>query len=510
MSKHYFKLSGNIMLHILNVAWFTFFQATCSTLMALIIGLPAAFFCSRRHFPGRRILLSLSVVPFCVPSIIIALGYVTFLGLNGGLNQFLMFIFGLKEPPVKILYSFVGLIIAHGFYNFPLIMKTVADSWSRVPSEPAESARLLGAGEGRIFRTVTIFQLLPSIASSCMLVFIYCFLSFILVLLFGGIGNSTLEVEIYKAARATLDFSLVGRLAVVETLILAVVTSFYCILEQKSGRVKGLGSDVKNQPCKLQGIGEWLGFSIVIVLIIAFFVAPLAGIVVNAFTTAKAGTGFTLKTFSRVVKMRSFWPSVRSTVSTAACTGAFCTLLGFLYSVMMKFQESKVKGRGNLLLNILPMLPMSVSSVVVGVVITLIVRRGNVLCLVIAQTALTWPLAFRQIYPQMTKISSDTMDSALMLSRGRFDTILRVLLPISSRGLLSAFGFCFAVSAGDTTLPLVLAIPKYDALSLFTYRLAGAYRFNEACACGVILGLLCALMFALSGGNKWHISKRKI
>lgn len=484
--------------HIFRVAWFTFYQATCSTLMALVIGLPAAFFCSRRTFPGRKILLSLSVIPFCVPSIIIALGYVTFLGLNGGLNQFLMFIFGFQEPPVKILYSFAGLIIAHGFYNFPLIMKTVADSWERIPTEPAESARLLGAGEGRIFRTVTIFQLVPSIASSCMLVFIYCFLSFILVLLFGGIGNSTLEVEIYKAARATLDFKTAGILGLVETVILCVVTTFYCILEQKTSRAKGLVSSRKNPPIKLKGVKEVLPFLLVILVIIAFFVAPLLGIVFNAFTSSRVGTGITLSTFGRVVKMRSFWPSVKSSIVTAFFTGTLCTTLGFLYSTLVKFREQKSGKRINLLLKIIPMVPMSISSVVVGVLITLIVRRGNVACLVLAQTALTWPLAFRQIYPHMVKIPADTMDSALMLSRNKVDTVLRVILPVSRRGLISAFGFCFAVSAGDTTLPLVLAIPKYEALSLFTYRLAGAYRFNEACAAGVILGLLCALMFALS------------
>ena len=82
------------------------------------------------------------------------------------------------------------------------------------------------------------------------------------------------------------------------------------------------------------------------------------------------------------------------------------------------------------------------------------------------------------------------------------DRVIRVLLPISKKGLISAFGFCFAVSAGDTTLPLVLAIPKLDTLSLFTYRLAGSYRFNEACAAGVILGLLCALVFIISGYSK--------
>ena len=93
------------MLRLLHVVWFTFLQAACSTLLALLIGLSAAFFCGRRKFAGRKFLLSLSSVPFCVPPLIIALGYVTFLGLNGGLNHFLMFIFGLEKPPVKILDS---------------------------------------------------------------------------------------------------------------------------------------------------------------------------------------------------------------------------------------------------------------------------------------------------------------------------------------------------------------------------------------------------------------------
>ena len=466
--------------------------------MALLIGLLAAFYCGRRSFLGRPFLLSLSVVPFCLPSLIIALGYVTFLGLNGGLNQFLMFVFGFEEPPVKVLYSFFGLIIAHGFYNFPLIMKNVADSWERLPSEPAECARLLGAGEGRIFKTVTIHQLLPSIASSSLLIFIYCFLSFVLVLLFGGIGNSTLEVEIYKAARGTLDFTKAGQLAVVETLILAVVTTFYCIIEQKAAaRTKGLKAAHNSSKITIKGWLEHTVFVLLILLIALFFVAPLAGIVINAFTSSRNGeNGFTLATFERVFKMRSFMPSVKNTIWVAACTGALCTLIGFIYSMLLRFMERKVGHKMNIFLKVLPMLPMSISSVVVGVVITLIVRRGNAVCLILAQSALSWPLAFRVIYLNMSKISDDLLDSSLLLSKNKLDLLFRVLLPVCFPSLISAFGFCFAVSAGDTTLPLVLAIPKFDTLSLFTYRLAGAYRFNEACASGVILGLICAVVFA--------------
>ena len=80
-------------------------------------------------------------------------------------------------------------------------------------------------------------------------------------------------------------------------------------------------------------------------------------------------------------------------------------------------------------------------------------------------------------------------------------SVVNVFLPLCKTGVLSAFGFCFSSSAGDTTLPLVLAIPKFTTLSLFTYRLAGAYKFNEACAAGSVLAIICAGFFLLTGNG---------
>lgn len=485
------------MLHLLNVVWFTFFQAACSTLLALFVGLAAAFFCGRRRFFGRRFLMSLAVVPFCVPSLIIALGYVTFLGLNGGLNRFLMFVFGFSKPPVRILYSFAGLVIAQGFYNFPLIMKNTADCWEKLPAASAESARLLGASEFRIFRTVTIHQLIPSIASSCLLVFIYCFLSFILVLLFGGVGNTTLEVEIYKLSRGSLDFKAAGFLALAETFVLCVITFVYALVERKASALKGLNSNSEIQRKSLKGFFEISSFTILIFIIILFFIAPLGGIVVNAFTSPKTGNHITLSTFLRVIKMKSFLPAIKTTLIIGACTGFLCTVAGFLYSVFLRFMEGKTGRNFGSFLKVIPMLPMMISSVVVGMIVILLVKRGNPVLLVIAQSALNWPLALRVIYPQMLKVSDETLDSARLLSKNKADMMFRVILPVCKTSLINAFGFCFAVSAGDATLPMVLAIPRFNTLSLVTYGLAGAYRFNEACAAGLLLGFVCLAVFVL-------------
>ena len=76
------------------------------------------------------------------------------------------------------------IIIIHGFYNFPIVMRICSDSWQQLPVDEKNAATMLGANSFRIFRTVTFFQLLPAISSSAIMAFLYSFFSFIIVLLF--------------------------------------------------------------------------------------------------------------------------------------------------------------------------------------------------------------------------------------------------------------------------------------------------------------------------------------
>ncbi|MBR1723085.1 MAG: iron ABC transporter permease [Treponema sp.] len=482
---------------LFSVSAFTVVQALCSTVIALVIGIVAAFFTAKRSFPFRDLLLSFSSLPLCFPAILLALGYVSFFGLSGTLNNFIKSLFGLQKAPVTFLYSFFGIIIAQGFYNFPLVMGSVHDCWTGLPQRQEEAARILGAGEWRVFRSVTIYQLLPSILSSCMLVFLYCFFSFLIILLFGGISCTTLEVEIYKSLRATLNFSETARLACTETFLACLFVGFYVFLEQKSSLSRGTSFYRKKNTEKISGSRQCFFAFCFFFLIILFFVAPLFSIFYNAFSSSRSL--FTFSTFLRVVKMNSFSKSLVSTILTACATSTLCVIFAFFYSVFLRSFDTS---RKIWFFRMLPMIPMAFSSVVTGAVIILLVKRGSYIHLVLAQFLLTWPLAFRQIHVALSKVSQETVDAAKILSQRQLDLIFRIYLPQSFRGILSAAGFCFAVSAGDTTLPLVLAIPKYTSLSLFTYRLASSYRFHEACAAGMILGLICTLVFVTANKFK--------
>lgn len=466
-------------------------------MLALLVGISATFFTANRNFFGKSFLLSLSSVPLCIPALLIALGFVSFFGISGTLNTIIKTLCDSDEPFFKSLYSFSGIIIAQGFYNFPIVMATVHDSWIRLPQEQAETARLLGAGEARIFRTVTIYQLIPSIVSSGMLVFLYCFFSFLIILLFGGVGCTTLEVEIYRTAKATLNYSETAKLALTETSLACLFVALYSFLEQKSARTRGISFYKKNPDKRISGPFEVLSASLIFGLILLFFLAPLFSIFYNALSSAREV--ITLSTFEKLFRMRGFASSFFTTILVALASSFLCTVIAFFYSSFLRSFDST--GR-ILILRVLPMIPMAISSVITGVVIISTVKRGTVFHLILAQVFLTWPLAFRQIYASLSKIQQESVDAARLLSPHYADLLFKIYLPQSWRGILSAAGFCFAVSAGDTTLPLVLALPKFSNLSLFTYRLAGSYRFHEACAAGMILGLLCAVVFGLANKLK--------
>ena len=164
---------------IFRIAGFTAAQAFFSAMLATIVGTAAAYFCAKKNFAGRKFLLALSSVPLCVPAIIVALAFIVFFGNNGIVNSILKPLFKTEEPVISFLFTMPGVITVHAFYNFPIAMRTVSQVWERLNEDEEQAAELLGAGRLRIFKTITFPALLNSAAASFLLIFLFCFFSFI-------------------------------------------------------------------------------------------------------------------------------------------------------------------------------------------------------------------------------------------------------------------------------------------------------------------------------------------
>jgi thiamine transport system permease protein len=479
---------------------FTLLEAFLSALVAILLGLPAAALVARRDFPGRRVLLSLSGVPLCVPPVIIALAFVLFYGRQGYLNRALMSAFDLSEPPVTFLYSIAGVVIAHGFYNFPVVLRTVCVAWERLDERELEAASLLGAGRLRAWRTITFPKLSGAVLSSAALVFLYCFFSFVIVLLFGGVGGTTLEVELYQAARTSLDFRAAGTIALVETAAAAVVFLYSRALRASARASGGSGGSGGARPRKpLSGPIERVLASAYLAFIAFFFVGPLASIVVRSLAVPAASAfsssaSFGLGAWASFLGRQNFLPALVRTVAVSLSSATLATAGALFFALAL----DRAKGRlARLVRDAVPLLPLAVSSVALGFGWSLVSPRGNVAILVLAESAIAWPFAWTQIRASLDRIPASARDAAAILSRSGLDARFRVFVPLVRKGILSGAGFVFAIAAGDATLPLVLSIRGFENLPLLLFRLSGSYRFSEACACATFLALLSGFAFFL-------------
>ena len=90
---------------------FTFFQAFLSTVLTLVVGLPAAWLFTRFDFPGRKTLRAISLLPFILPTVVVAAAFNTLIGPQGWINQALMAVFDLSSPPLKLLNSLPGRMV---------------------------------------------------------------------------------------------------------------------------------------------------------------------------------------------------------------------------------------------------------------------------------------------------------------------------------------------------------------------------------------------------------------
>ena len=477
---------------------YTFKQSIISTLLSVILGFIAAYFISNYDFMLKRFLLSLSSIPLCMPSLIIALGYIATFGINGVLNRILVKVFNLTESPLTFLYSFWGIVITQGFYNMPLVMSTISESWSSITKDEEEAACILGSSRIKTFTSITLYKLLPSIMSSAILSFLFCFFSFMIVLLFGTPGGTTLEVAIYHAGKSTLKTKNAALLSLIETLCALITVLLYSLVEQKSKRSKGKSfNNITKRKNKITK--QSLPFFIIFILIIiTFLLVPLFSIIVLSFTkSSTVSSSFTLNIWIKLFKNKGFIKSLFNTLYTGLLSSALSTLIALTVSILYAFLPAK-----NSLLKTLPMLPMAVSSVVLGIGITYFIKSPTILSLILCQSFMYWPFAFRQISPSLDTIRKSTIDSSLILSKYKTDIVFNIMIPEVKKNILSSFGFCFALSAGDSTIPLLLSLRNFDTLSLFTYRLASSYKTNMSCASGLILSLLCMTVFLISSKFK--------
>jgi len=488
-----------------SIIGFTFFQALISTVLSVLIGLPGAWIMSHYSFRGKRFLRAVITIPFILPSILVVLGFVLFFGKSGTLNNVLAWL-GLGE--LKILYSFKAIILAHVFYNFPIAIRIISSLWAKIPRNQIMAARSLGAGKVKIFFTVTLHQILPAILTSSMIIFIYCFMSFAIILVLGGGPElTTVEVEVYRLAKVSLDIHKGSSLALIQSSLTLLFMFIYSTVEKyRSFEEKLLhNSQMASRKLKIDipSLLIILYFFVVLILL----TAPPLSVLAESFRERKSlsgAEGFTFRWYREI-----FIPTAQGTYSKIAFQSLKNSLFYAFSTVLLTIPVSLLVARVLAVRNftfarlteLAFILPLGVSSVILGMSYMRLVNslpgdfRGSAALVVLAHSAIAMPLAFKSVLSIYRKIKRSLREAGKNLGASDFRIFRDIELPLLKSGILTGATFAFAVSIGEMNATLMLSQPGTTTLPIAIYRLIGSYKFYGACALGSILMFICLIAF---------------
>jgi thiamine transport system permease protein len=494
--------------YLRTVLGFTVYQAALSTVASVLLGLPAAWILARFEFPGRRTLRSLTILPFVLPSIMVAIGFVATFGRNGTLNGVLA-VLGLA--PLDLLFTVEAIVVAHAFYNAPLVARLTTAAWESVDARTVETARSLGASRPRAFRDVIAPQLYPSILIGATLTFVFTFASFPIVLALGGSRYPTVEVFIYQLVQR-LDYAEAASLATVEMAVsLGLVYAYLRYEARQRATSRGARPLARHSlwPDSLsaRSVATRLAIAGYALVAVVLFVGPIASMIVASVTTGDGA--LTLRHYEfllqRQVEGAAFQvrplPAVRNSVLLGGGTLLVALPMGVTVAVLTARRYP-----GRKVVDALAMAPIAVSGIVVG----LGLLRGLVfgvevggwrltasgwLAILAAHAVAAYPFVTRNVAPMLERLDPAMVESARSLGASRSRALVDVELPLVWSGVVAGAAFAFAISVGefDATVILAQGAGQYT-MPVAVERFLGR-RLGPATAMGCVLLAVTACSF---------------
>jgi thiamine transport system permease protein len=483
------------------VVWFTTWQAALSTILTLVIGLPAAYVFARYRFPGKTLLQALTTIPFVMPAMVVAAAFTALVGPRGTLNEALATVFGLERGPIRLQYTLWLILLAHAFYNTTVIIRVVGGFWANLDPRLADAARVLGGGRGRVFREITLPLLLPAIASAGLLVFLFCFTSFGVILILGGPRFATLEVEIYRQAVTLFRLPEAAGLSLVQMALTFALMTFYTHVQAR------VTVPLNLQPAETTIQPPVTPRQIALVALTAiglllFLIAPLAALAGGSLAPGDPFRYYRELFVNRTGSIFFIPPglAIRNSLAFAMLTTVMALTLGAVTAYLL----ARDRGRLARLLDPIFLLPLGASAVTLGFGYILALGRppldliASPILVPIAHTLVAFPFVVRTLLPALRRLNPDWREAAAVLGASPWRVWAEVELPIVGRALLVAAVFAFTVSMGEFGATLLITRPEFPTMPVVIFRLLGqpgALNYGQALATSTLLMLVCAAGF---------------
>ena len=165
----------------LSPIWLTLKLAAITTLILLLIGLPVAWWLSKKRSIFKIVIEAIITMPLVLPPSV--LGFYLLLAFNPqrGFGKWLNEVFN-----VQFVFSFQGLVLASVIYSMPFMISPVKSAFQQLPLSLSQASYTLGKTQWQTFWHVLLPNIKPSLLTAVVLTFAHTLGEFGVVLMIGG------------------------------------------------------------------------------------------------------------------------------------------------------------------------------------------------------------------------------------------------------------------------------------------------------------------------------------
>lgn len=487
-----------------------------STVFALLIGALLAWVNERTDAGMGMITESMPLIPFMLPPIAGAVGWVLLLAPSAGyVNGALRWLLGLigvnvESGPLDI-YSWYGLILVYTIYAVPYSFMMCTAGLRNMDPALEEQSRVSGSSLLRTLRTVTLPAMAPSLLGATMLILMSSFGLFSIPSVIGqGADIPILSVRIVRLLNFTFPAE-TGAAIGLSLIVVAFVAVFWWLqtVTLKRGRFATIGGKGQRATRIRLGRGRVFVRGAFILYIVITTVLPLFALAIvslNGFWTLDINwSGLSLDSFFQALFDDR---ATRRALTNSLTFATIGSVIGIVAVAMASLWIVRSRSRSARFLDGTIKFPAMLSHLVIAVGFVLAFAGppfnlgGTAVIMVLAYLALYIPQASISSDAAVAQIGKELPEASRVSGAGELRTIARIYLPLMAPALIVGWSLLFVRMIGDLTASSILAGTRNNVVGFRILEIYqnGSYALlaSLATALTVISAVIVILVLVIS------------
>lgn len=440
--------------------------AVAVTVTSLTIGTVTAWLTTRTDLRARNTWMVLAALPLVIPSYMAAL---TVIGATG--NDGLLGVVGLTIPTP---YGFWGAWLALSLFLAPLAHLTIIPGLRAIDPAIEDAGVGLGASRWRVFWTITLPQIRPSLVSAALMIGLYTLSDFGAVSL---LRYDTFTRAIYTLYAGQID----RRPAATLSLILMTLALIVLLVERGTRRRSGYSSTSTKRVrrlVELRGLGRVASIGFLGGLTAISLLLPVSVLLYWLIRGLRLGN-----------ELGSLWDEVGRTMGLSVTAAVVTVVAAFPLAMITTWKRRRMSTT----YETVAWGAYSLPHITVGVaVIAFVLRSAPILYQTVALLLLVYmgmflAQAMSPIQDSLRRESSDLEDASRGLGQGQLTTLRRVTVPITTPGLLAAGTLVFISVMKELPATLLLRPNGFETLAIRIWSATGEGFYTRASAASLAL-----------------------